>query len=165
VLSLARTGADGLAVERDLYAEGLTLELANRDMLVPLLTIGDTDASVDRLLEAVVASIERHRRAPRGAGRRKRRLGRRARGRPRPARGVLRPARDGRREPRRRPDRRRDDRPVPARHPGDRPGRGRRATASCGPPRSRGRRHPHGLLRRSDARHDPGSRAALAALR
>jgi lysine decarboxylase len=68
VLSLARTGADGLAVERDLYAEGVTLELANRDMLVPLLTIGDTDASVDRLLEALVASIERHRRAPRGPG-------------------------------------------------------------------------------------------------
>jgi arginine decarboxylase len=68
VLSLARTGADGLAVERDLYAEGVTLELANRDMLVPLLTIGDTDASVERLLEVVVASIERHRRAPRGPG-------------------------------------------------------------------------------------------------
>ena len=68
VLALARTGADGLAVERDLYAEGVTLELANRDMLVPLLTIGDTDASVDRLLEALVASIERHRRAPRGPG-------------------------------------------------------------------------------------------------
>lgn len=68
VLSLARTGADGLAIERDLYAEGVTLELANRDMLVPLLTIGDTDASVDRLLEALVASIERNRRAPRGPG-------------------------------------------------------------------------------------------------
>jgi lysine decarboxylase len=61
VLALARTGADGLAVERDLVAAGLRLELANRDTLVPLLTIGDTEESVGRLVDAVRRSVERRR--------------------------------------------------------------------------------------------------------
>jgi lysine decarboxylase len=68
VLVLAGTGADGLAVERDLYAQRITLELANRDSLVPLLTIGDTAASVERLVSALRETIERHRGEPRRPG-------------------------------------------------------------------------------------------------
>ena len=68
VLALAGTGADGLAVERDLWAEGVRLELANRDTLVPLLTIGDTDETVERLVGAVARSLERRRGEPRPPG-------------------------------------------------------------------------------------------------
>jgi arginine decarboxylase len=68
VLSLAGTGADGLAVEADLFAEGIRLELANRDTLVPLLTIGDTEATVGRLADALLRSLERRRGEPRAPG-------------------------------------------------------------------------------------------------
>jgi lysine decarboxylase len=67
-LALAGTGADGLAVEADLVAEGIRVELANRDLLVPLLTIGDTDASLERLVEALRTSLERRRGEPRPPG-------------------------------------------------------------------------------------------------
>jgi lysine decarboxylase len=68
VLGLGGTGADGLAVERDLFEEGVRLELANRDTLVPLLTIGNTEADADRLVAALAASLEQRRGEPRRAG-------------------------------------------------------------------------------------------------
>jgi arginine decarboxylase len=68
VLALPGTGADGLEVEADLFAEGVRLELANRDTLVPLLTIGDTDETVERLAEALLRSLERRRGEPRSPG-------------------------------------------------------------------------------------------------
>lgn len=67
VLALGGTGADGLAVERDLHAEGIRLELANRDTLVPLVTIADTPASIAVLAAALERSIARRRGTPRGA--------------------------------------------------------------------------------------------------
>jgi lysine decarboxylase len=67
VLGLAGTGADGIAVERDLWSNGIRLELANRDTLVPLVTIADTEASVERLVNGLGVAIERHRGAPRAA--------------------------------------------------------------------------------------------------
>lgn len=68
VLALAGTGADGIAVERDLWAEGVRVELANRDTLVPLVTIGDSEESVGRLVSALTRSLERRRGEPRAAG-------------------------------------------------------------------------------------------------
>jgi arginine decarboxylase len=68
VVALAGTGADGLEVERDLWAEGVRLELANRDTLVPLLTIGDTERTVDHLAGALARSLERRRGEPRAPG-------------------------------------------------------------------------------------------------
>jgi arginine decarboxylase len=68
VVSLPGTGADGFEVEADLFAEGIRLELANRDTLVPLLTIGDTEESVARLAAALTASVERRRAEPRSPG-------------------------------------------------------------------------------------------------
>jgi lysine decarboxylase len=67
-LALAGTGADGLAVEADLFAAGIRLELANRDLLVPLLTIADTEQSLERLITALLRSLERRRGNPRGPG-------------------------------------------------------------------------------------------------
>ena len=49
-------------------AKSVRLELANRDLLVPLLTIGDTEASVERLVDALLRSLERRRREPRPPG-------------------------------------------------------------------------------------------------
>lgn len=69
-LAVAGTGADGLAVEADLFAEGIRVELANRDLLVPLLTIGDTEAAMARLIGALQRSFARRRgeaRRPGGA--------------------------------------------------------------------------------------------------
>jgi lysine decarboxylase len=60
-LALSGTGADGLEVEADLFAQGIRFELANRDLLVPLLTIGDTEAGAERLCDALIASVERRR--------------------------------------------------------------------------------------------------------
>jgi arginine decarboxylase len=68
VVALAATGADGLAVEADLFGDGIRLELANRDTLVPLLTIGDTEESVGRLVAALVRSVELRRDDPRKPG-------------------------------------------------------------------------------------------------
>ncbi|MER3411734.1 MAG: hypothetical protein C4305_05085, partial [Thermoleophilia bacterium] len=55
-------------VEADLFAEGIRVELANRDTLVPLLTVGDTEESVARLVTALGRSLERWRGSPRSPG-------------------------------------------------------------------------------------------------
>jgi arginine decarboxylase len=67
-LALPGTGADGLEVEADLFADGIRLELANRDTLVPLLTIGDTEASVGKLCDALLRSLGLRRGEPRAPG-------------------------------------------------------------------------------------------------
>jgi arginine decarboxylase len=67
-LALPGTGADGLEVEADLFAQGIRFELANRDLLVPLLTMGDTEAGVERLCDALIPSLERRRGEPRPPG-------------------------------------------------------------------------------------------------
>jgi lysine decarboxylase len=68
VLALAGTGADGLQVESDCWAEGVRFELANRDTLVPLLTMGDTAESVGRLVDVLRRAVERRRGEPRRPG-------------------------------------------------------------------------------------------------
>jgi lysine decarboxylase len=65
VLVLAGTGAIGFDVEDDLIDAGVRVELADRDVILPLLTIGDDDASVDRLIAALRSSLERRRSDPR----------------------------------------------------------------------------------------------------
>ncbi|MHB1328555.1 MAG: Orn/Lys/Arg family decarboxylase, partial [Gemmatimonadales bacterium] len=65
VVLLAGTGAHGHAIEADLLADGITLEMADRDVLVPMITIADDRSRVSRLIDALVASVERHRGVPR----------------------------------------------------------------------------------------------------
>ena len=65
VLSLAGTGADGLLVEEDLIASGHPVEMADRDTIVPLVTVADDDAAVDRFVDVIAAAIDQHRGAPR----------------------------------------------------------------------------------------------------
>jgi arginine decarboxylase len=61
VLLLAGTGASGNDIEQDLIDAGLPVEMADRDTLVPILTMADTDEGVDRLVAAITAAVDRHR--------------------------------------------------------------------------------------------------------
>jgi arginine decarboxylase len=61
VVLLAGAGADGYAVEADLIAAGMPVELGDRDMIVPIITIADDEDTVQRLIEVLVAVIERRR--------------------------------------------------------------------------------------------------------
>jgi lysine decarboxylase len=66
VVLVAGAGASGIAVEQDLLADGLPLEMADHDTVVPIITLADTDETVDRLVAALIASVERRRGQPRG---------------------------------------------------------------------------------------------------
>ena len=65
VVLLAGTGAHGHAVEADLLASGIPLEMADRDVLIPIITMADDESTVARLVDALIASIERRRGMPR----------------------------------------------------------------------------------------------------
>ena len=64
-LVLPGTGADGNAVEADLLAEGVPVEAAERDTLVAQVSLADTEATLTRLTDALVASLGRRRGEPR----------------------------------------------------------------------------------------------------
>jgi lysine decarboxylase len=65
VVLLAGTGAHGHAVERDLLAAGIPLEMADRDVLVPMVTVGDDTDSVARLVDGITSAVQRHGGEPR----------------------------------------------------------------------------------------------------
>jgi lysine decarboxylase len=65
VVLLAGTGAHGHAVEADLVAAGMPVEMADRDTIVPIITLADDESTVARFTAALTAAIERHRGAPR----------------------------------------------------------------------------------------------------
>ena len=65
VVLLAGTGANGHAVERDLIAAGMPVEMADRDTIVPVVTLGDAPGTVARFADTLAAVVERHRAAPR----------------------------------------------------------------------------------------------------
>lgn len=65
VVLLSGCGAHGHDIEAALLREGIALEMADRDVLVPMVTVGDDEASVARLLTALTVAIEEHRGQPR----------------------------------------------------------------------------------------------------
>ena len=67
VVLLHGTGATGAAVEADLVAAGMPLEMADRDVVVAMVTIADDEPAVERLADALAAAVERHRGEPRKA--------------------------------------------------------------------------------------------------
>jgi arginine decarboxylase len=67
VVLLAGTGAHGHAVEADLIAAGMPVEMADRDTIVPIVTLADDEATVARFTGTLMTAIERHRGAPRRA--------------------------------------------------------------------------------------------------
>lgn len=64
-LILAGTGADGNEIEADLLAEGMPVEMADRDTVVAMVTLADDDASLDRLAGAVEQALRRRAGPPR----------------------------------------------------------------------------------------------------
>ncbi len=64
-INVSGTGATGLAIEEDLIAMGMPVELADRDTVVPIISINDDQGSVDQFVDGVIASVERQRSEPR----------------------------------------------------------------------------------------------------
>lgn len=64
-LVLPGTGADGNAVEADLLARGMPVEMADRDTLCAMVTLADTPDGVLDLAVALVEAVEHHRGEPR----------------------------------------------------------------------------------------------------
>jgi lysine decarboxylase len=65
VVLLAGTGVDGIAADRVLAARGFALEMSDRDLWVPMVTVADDDGEVEALAEAVARVVEEHRGPPR----------------------------------------------------------------------------------------------------
>jgi arginine decarboxylase len=61
IVDIGATGADGIEIDRDVRAAGITLEGADRTTLIPFLTIADDDASVDRLVAALGKALAQRR--------------------------------------------------------------------------------------------------------
>jgi arginine decarboxylase len=62
---LAGTGAHGHAVEADLIAVGMPVEMADRDTVIPIVTLADGEAAVSAFTSELIRAIERHRGPPR----------------------------------------------------------------------------------------------------
>jgi arginine decarboxylase len=65
VVLLAGTGAHGIAVETDLIAAGMPVEMADRDTIIPIVTLADDEAAVARFADTLAGIIEAHRGPPR----------------------------------------------------------------------------------------------------
>lgn len=65
VILLAETGADGNAVEADLLAANIDVEMANRDLIIPMITFADTPDRIQDLIRRIIESVNRNRAEPR----------------------------------------------------------------------------------------------------
>ena len=61
VILLSSIGADGNAVEADLLAANIDVEMANRDMIIPMITFADTPNRIDDLICRIIDSVNSHR--------------------------------------------------------------------------------------------------------
>ncbi|MFL6288468.1 MAG: decarboxylase, partial [Actinomycetes bacterium] len=64
-VNVSNSGASGLAVEEDLVAAGMPVELADLDTVVPIISVNDDLESVDKFVDGVQASLSRQRTDPR----------------------------------------------------------------------------------------------------
>ncbi|MGO9080563.1 MAG: aminotransferase class I/II-fold pyridoxal phosphate-dependent enzyme [Streptosporangiaceae bacterium] len=65
VVLLAETGAHGYAVEADLIAAGMPVEQADRDTIIPIVTLADDEEQMTAFTTELAAAVERHRGRPR----------------------------------------------------------------------------------------------------
>jgi len=65
VILLAQTGADGNAVEAELLAANIDVEMANRDMIIPMITFADTPERIQDLIRRIIAIVDQKRGEPR----------------------------------------------------------------------------------------------------
>ena len=65
VILLSETGADGNLVEADLLAANIDLEMANKDVIIPMITLADTPQRIDNLVARIIELVEKYRGEPR----------------------------------------------------------------------------------------------------
>jgi lysine decarboxylase len=65
VILLNQTGADGNLVEAELLAANIDLEMANRDVIIPMITLADTPDRIAVLVKRIIELVDKHRGAPR----------------------------------------------------------------------------------------------------
>lgn len=61
VILLNETGADGNLVEAELLAANIDLEMANRDVIIPMITLADTPERIISLVNRIIDLVNRHR--------------------------------------------------------------------------------------------------------
>ena len=61
VILLSSCGADGNKVEADLLAANIDIEMANRDILIPMITFADTPDRIEDLVSKIIESVNSHR--------------------------------------------------------------------------------------------------------
>lgn len=65
VILLAGTGADGNLVEAELLAANIDLEMANKDVIIPMITFADTPERIQSLVKNIIELVDKHRGEPR----------------------------------------------------------------------------------------------------
>jgi arginine decarboxylase len=65
VILLAGTGADGNVVEAELLAANIDVEMANRDMIIPMITFADTPERIEDLIRRIIKCVNENRGEPR----------------------------------------------------------------------------------------------------
>ena len=65
VVLLNETGANGVDVEAELLAANIDLEMANRDVIIPMITFADTPERIQTLVSKLIELIQKHRGEPR----------------------------------------------------------------------------------------------------
>lgn len=65
VIMLSGCGADGNLIEADLLAANIDVEMANRDIIIPMITFADTPDRINDLVKRIIDSVNRHRSEPR----------------------------------------------------------------------------------------------------
>jgi lysine decarboxylase len=61
VILLSSVGADGNRVEQDLLNANIDVEMANRDLVIPMITFADTPDRIDDLIDRIIESVNSHR--------------------------------------------------------------------------------------------------------
>ncbi|MFM1767456.1 MAG: hypothetical protein RIR81_837 [Actinomycetota bacterium] len=65
VILLSETGADGNLVEADLLAANIDLEMANQDVIIPMITLADTPQRIESLVMRIIELVNKYRSTPR----------------------------------------------------------------------------------------------------
>jgi lysine decarboxylase len=65
VILLPETGADGNIIEQELLNANIDLEMANRDVIIPMITLADTPERIDDLIQRIIKLVNTNRGEPR----------------------------------------------------------------------------------------------------
>ena len=65
VILLSSCGADGNKIEQDLLNANIDVEMANRDLIIPMITFADTPDRIDDLIDKIIESVNDHKGEPR----------------------------------------------------------------------------------------------------